>query len=197
VWDRRNVHIMVGLLLLYIGVALDAVSMKVTTEYDRTATFASLRTYGWLPTPPYMHAVAPDARDPRLLQEALDEPIRGAVDRILAAKRLTPAAPDAPADCYVVYYVAFGVGMNSDVLGAHYGYLTGWGSPFLGATPTTSLKVIEQGTLIVDILNRDKSTAIWRGKATGAVDHLRTGDERQRTIDTAVLKMFKRFPPKR
>jgi hypothetical protein len=50
---------------------------------------------------------------------------------------------------------------------------------------------------VVDILRKDRSVAIWRGSATGAVDRPRMREERLKTIDTAVKKMFAKVPPKR
>jgi hypothetical protein len=87
--------------------------------------------------------------------------------------------------------------MRADFLGAHYGYLTGWGSPLMGATPTTNLRVLEEGTLVIDILRRDRTTAIWRGTARGAIDRSRTQAERLQVLDDAVRKLFNRFPPRR
>ena len=177
--------------------SLDAAGVKVKTEHDRTADFTSLRVYRWLPTPPYNVGIAPEARDKRLERDALDGPIKAAIDRVLAGKRFTVSEDTSEPDFHIVYYAAVGIGMNADVLGAHYTYLTGWGSPFVGATPTTSLRVIEEGTLVVDILRRDRTTAIWRATATGAIDRGRNQQQRLGTIDEAVKKMFARFPPRR
>ena len=185
-------------LLVVAAVAgLAAASVKVNTEYDRSAVFGALHSYRWLPTPPYIHHVAPEARESRYSEDTLDPQIRAAVDKALASRGLAIATEPADPDCFLVYYAAFGINMNDSVLGEYYGYLTGWGSPFLGATPTTSLRVIEEGTLVVDVVTRDKKTAIWRGKATGAIDRSRTSEQRLRTIDEAVRKMFARFPPGR
>jgi hypothetical protein len=176
---------------------LAGADIKISTNHDRKADFTALRSYEWLPTPPYTSQIAPSARDERLEREALDEPIRAAVDAVLASKGFTVAESGAQPDFLVVYYAAFGIGMNEELLGAHYEYLTGWGSPFAGATATQSLHIIEQGTLVIDILRRDRSVAIWRGTATGAVDRTRTQEQRLRTIAEAVKKVFARFPPKR
>jgi hypothetical protein len=196
---RITLHcLMLASIVVAVAVAgLEAAGIKVKTEHDRNADFASLRSYAWLPTPPYVSQVAPEARDPRLAEEALDEPIRAAVDRVLAGKGFAASADAAEPDVHVVYYAAFGLGMNVSVLGEHYGYLTGWGSPLLGTTATTSVRVLEQGTLVVDILRRDGTVAIWRGTASGAVDRSRTREQRLQTIDTAVRKMFAKFPPRR
>jgi hypothetical protein len=189
--------LVLGLLHLAASTSLDAADVKIKTEYDRTADFVSLHSYRWLPTPPYTIGMAPEARDERLERDALDAPIRSAIDKVLGGKRFSVAEGASEPDFHIVYYAAVGVGMNADVLGAHYTYLTGWGSPLLGATPTTSLRVIEQGTIVVDILRRDRTTAIWRATATGAIDRSRNRQQRLRTIEEAAKKMFARFPPKR
>jgi hypothetical protein len=178
-------------------VTLAAADIKVKTEYDREADFASLRTYTWLPTPSYTTTMAPHAPDERFERERLDEPIRAAVDRVLIAKHLPASEPGSSPDFYIVYYAAMGVGMNTSVLGEHYAYLTGWGSPLPGTTATQSFRVIEEGTIVVDILRGDRTVAIWRGQATGAVDRTRTVEQRLRTIEEAARKLFAKFPPKR
>lgn len=178
-------------------VLLAAADIKVKTEYDRKADFASLRTYTWLPTPPYTTTMAPQARDERFERETLDEPIRAAMDRVLISKHFTFAEPGSSPDFYIVYYAAMGVGMNTSVLGEHYAYLTGWGSPLPGTTATQSFRVIEEGTIVVDILRGDRTIAIWRGQATGAVDRTRTVEQRLRNIEEAAKKLFAKFPPKR
>jgi len=174
---------------------LEAAGVKVKTEYDRGADFAALRSYSWLPTPPYATQISPDVGDKFLSQEIIDAPLRATVDQALAAKGLKPAADAATADCFLVYYAAFGTTINANVLGEHYAYITGWGSPLVGATPTTALRVLEQGTVVLDILNRDKKVAIWRATATGAVDRDQTDQQRARRLKEAVADMFKKFPP--
>ena len=194
---RTAIHValVLGICHAAASIPLDAAGVTVKTEYDRSAEFASLRSYRWLPTPPY--TIAPEARDHRLERDALDGPIKAAIDKVLAGKRFTVVEGSSESDFHVVYYAAVGIGMNADVLGAHYTYLTGWGSPFVGATPTTSLRVIEEGTLVVDVRRRDRTTAIWRATATGAIDRSRNQEQRLRTIDEAVKKMFAPFPPRR
>jgi uncharacterized protein DUF4136 len=179
------------------GVLLDAAGLKIKTEYDRSADFSSLRSYAWLPTPTYRTQTTPEVEDRFLAAEALDGPIRNAVDRVLATKGLKPAAQGTTPDCFLVYYAAFGAEINANVLGEHYAYITGWGSPQVGGTPTTALRVLEQGTVVIDLLNRDKKVAIWRATANGAVDRDQTDQQRLRRIKDAAESMFKKFPPGR
>ena len=191
---RRLGNILFSVVWLMAAITLCSADVQVSTEWDETADFSGVRTYRWLPTPLYLGAASVEARDPRLDEKALDAPIRAAVDRALKRKRLKRAASTATPDLHVVYYAAFGVGMDSTVLGAHYGYVAGWGSPILGATPTKPPQLLDEGTLVVDILRRDRARAIWRGTATGAVQRARTDQERRRTIDAVVDQMFAYFP---
>jgi hypothetical protein len=171
--------------------------VKVKTEFDRNADFTALRSYAWLPAPPYQTQTSPDVNDRFLSPEIVDVPLRTTVDQAMAAKGLKPAPEGATPDCFLVYYAAFGVTINANVLGEHYAYLTGWGSPFIGGTPTTALRVLEQGTVVLDMLNREKKVAIWRATATGAVDRDQTDQQRARRLKEAVADMFKKFPPKK
>ena len=192
---RRSLHrLMLAAIVALAAVELQAARMKISAERDKTADFSVLHTYGWLDTLPFVQKMAPDARDPRLTAEALDAPIRAAIDRSLAERRFVPARGEASPDFHVTYLAAVGLDMNVSVLGETYGYITGWGSPFLGYTPTTSLQVIEQGTLIVDVVSADRAKAIWRGQATGAIERTRSERDRLEVINDAVRRMFAKFP---
>ena len=51
-----------GLVIAVIAAGADAAGIKVKTEHDRSADLAALRSYAWLPTPPYIQHVAPAVR---------------------------------------------------------------------------------------------------------------------------------------
>jgi len=184
-------------MVLLAAAAVNGAGVKVKTEFDRNADFSALRSYSWLPTPPYQTQTSPDVKDRFLSPETIDAQLRATVDDALAAKGVRAAPEGATPDCFLVYYAAFGITINANVLGEHYAYITGWGSPFIGGTPTTALRVLEQGTVVIDMLNRDKKVAIWRATATGAVDRDQTDQQRTRRLKDAVADMFKKFPPKR
>jgi hypothetical protein len=169
-----------------------ATNVTVKTEHDPAVDFGALHSYRWLPTPPYLTDGQPKNRDRFLSAEALDALIRDSVDRALATRRIKPARGTDTPDCYVIYYAAVGVALNANVLGAHYGYASGWGAPALGSTGMAPApQVIEQGTLVIDVVRSDRARAIWRGTASGAV---RTDEERRRAIESAVDQMFAQFP---
>ena len=65
-----------------------ASSLQIQSEHDPRFDFSSVRTYEWLAVaqPEFGSNTAPEFRDPRFEAEALDPPIRAAVDRELAAR---------------------------------------------------------------------------------------------------------------
>jgi hypothetical protein len=170
-------------------------AQEIKTYKDEKADFTALRTYAWLPPVPVVTNVAPDAvSNPTLSQEALGPAIVAAVDRELAARGFVKAAPEA-ADLHVAYFAALTVGFNQSYLGEHYGYITGWGSPIpAGLAPSTSSTVYERGTVMIDLVDRAKKRAIWRGSVITRIHQEHTLDKRVERIDDAAAKLFRRFP---
>jgi hypothetical protein len=185
---------MVGLVALALP-PLVAQKVEIETNVDKTADFSTIKTYAWLPPPPVIQNVAPGAAsNPNLTQEVLGPHIVEAVNRQLRARGLTETDRDS-ADVLIAYGAALTTGFSRTYLGEHYGYVTGWGSPIpLGLAPTTSGHVYEQGTVVVDVVQRASNRAIWRGSAVTRVQHGRTVEERVERINDAAKRMFDRFP---
>ena len=172
-----------------------ASAQEIKTFTDEHADFAAIRTYAWLPPVPIVTNVAPDAvTNPTLSQEALGPAIVAAVERELAARGFVKAAPDS-ADVQVAYFAALTVGFNQSYLGEHYGYITGWGSPIpAGLAPSTSSSVYERGTVMIDLIDRAKKRAIWRGTVITRIHHEHTLEKRVERINDGAAKLFRRFP---
>lgn len=181
---------------LLTAATLAAQKLEVKSNTDPKADFTTIRTYGWLPPRPMITNVAPDATtNATLTDEALRPHIVAAIDRQLARRGLVKVDADQ-ADVQVAVLAAMAAGMNSTALGEYYGYVTGWGSPFLGATPSTSMSVYEKGTIVVDLVDRAQKRGIWRGTVSTRVAQARTLDERVKRINEAMDKVFQRFPVK-
>jgi hypothetical protein len=189
--SARLVFVLIGLsVTVTLGTAQ---KIKVESHHDEKADFAGLRTYGWLPSPPLTRDTAPDAlTDPGLTPEVLGPHIVKAVDRELAARGLAPIASGEP-DVQVVYYASLSTGIAAADLGSYYQYTTGWALPFV-ARPTTSLDVFERGTIVVDVIGRNRKTAIWRGTVATNVNHENGLEKRVARIDEAMARVFEGFP---
>ena len=174
-----------------------AQKLDVKTHRDPKANFSQIRTYAWLPPPPMVRNVAPDAvSNPTLSDEALAPHITAAVDRQLAARGLTKTSADT-ADVHVVYFAALSVGFNQSYLGEHYGYITGWAMPIApGYAPSTSVAVYEKGTVLVDLVDRALKRAIWRGSVVTRISQEHTLEKRIERINEGAARMFEKFPLK-
>jgi hypothetical protein len=151
-----------------------ASSMKVSTDYDRAANFAPLKTYSW--------RLEQQLPNPLNAQRLVD-----AVDANLKAKGFTKV--DSGGDVTVTYHAAAdkSVDVQSFQSGGAYSC---WG----GCMTSTTVTPVTLGTLIVDIVETKSNKMLWRGSASDTV----SGDpkENEAKIQEGVHKMFEKFPPK-
>lgn len=180
--------------VLLVG-AVAAQKLEVKAEADPKADFSTIRTYGWLPPPPVVRNVAPDAvSNPNLSNEVLGPHIVAAIDRQLAARGLVQAGQD-DADVQIVYVAAMRSGVDSDYLGQHYGYITRFAPPgAIAYGPATSASVYQQGTIVVDVVQRAAKRGIWRGSVVTRVAQERKLEDRVKRINEAIERIFRRFP---
>ncbi len=172
-----------------------AQKLEIKSDIDPKADFSTIRTYAWLPPPPVVRNVAPDAvSNPNLSNEVLGPHIVAAIDRQLAVRGLARAEQDE-ADVHVVYVAAMTTGVDSDYLGEHYGYVTGFAPPgAIAYGPATSASVYQQGTIVVDVVQRAAKRGIWRGAVVTRVAQERKLEDRVKRINEAIERIFRRFP---
>lgn len=152
---------------------------KVTVDFDKSADFSTYKTYAWRPGTP--------AKDP-LMQKRIQD----AVEAELTAKGLTKT--EGAADLYVVTHASSKNEKQIDVNNLGYaGYRwQGWGA--WGPT-TANVYEIPVGTLMVDLLAGKSNALVWRGVAT---ETLKDNPQKvAKQINKVVMKMFKKFPPKK
>jgi hypothetical protein len=149
-------------------------SMKVSTDYDRAANFAPLKTYSW--------RVEQQLPNPLNAQRLVD-----AIDANLKAKGFTKV--ESGGDITVTYHAATdkSVDVQSFQSGGAYSC---WG----GCMTSTTVTPVTLGTLIVDLVDTKSNKMLWRGSASDTV----SGDpkENEAKINEGVHKMFEKFPPK-
>ena len=59
---------------------------------------------------------------------------------------------------------------------------------------TTYAKVVEEGSLVVDVV--DDRRAIWRAQASAKINRENDDAKRRKVIEEAVQKMFAKYPKK-
>lgn len=162
-----------------------AAAQKTSYDYDKTANFASFKTYAF-------------KDGTKVGQELIDNRIVAAIESQLAAKGLTKS--DSNPDVFVVYHVAFDKEKDISTFssgGGGYGpYGWGWGGGWAGGTSTTQVRDILIGTLVVDMADAKKGQIAWRGMGVKEVNTSAKPEKRDKSINDAVKKIFKNYPPK-
>ncbi len=157
--------------------AAQSSAQSVTYDYDRTADFSKLKTYAWV-TPT---TVADDFSHKRIVS---------AIDKQLAAKGLTPAAANTNPDVIVAYNAVLTEDAQIN------GFSSGFGGYRFGGdrSGTASVDRVVTGTLVVALVDAKRDSMLWRGTASKTLDMKADPDKRDKNINKAVEKMFKKFP---
>lgn len=156
--------------------------IRVKSDFNPQADFSRLNTYAWLP------GLNP-TNDPRLDTKLLDNRVRAAVDRELAAKGFRKVADDS-ASFYVAYhpYLMRGTQSVREPVGPYtYRWWGGWG-------PTYTYQ-FDEGTLAVDVIDPRANELMWRGAASATIDPRASPKTRGERVDQAIHSVLEKFPP--
>lgn len=161
-------------------------AQKTSYDFEKTANFTAFKTYAHKEGTP-------------VGQPLIDNRIIQAIDTELAAKNLSKV--DANPDLYVVYHLAFDKQKDISTFSSGYGggygpYGWGWGGGWAGGTTTTQVRDILIGTMIIDLADAKKGQLVWRGMGVKEVNTQAKPDKRDKSINNAVKKILKNFPPK-
>jgi hypothetical protein len=173
------------LLAMFLAPAV-LLAQKVSYDYNKTANFAAFKTYA-------------HKEGTKVGQQLIDDRIVAAIDAQLALKGLTKAETNP--DVFVVYHIAFDkqkdISTYSSGGGGGYGpYGWGWGGGWAGGTTTTQVRDILIGTLIIDLADAKANQLAWRGMGVKEVNTQAKPEKRDKSINEAVEKIFKNYPPK-
>ena len=180
-----------GLVVFFLLVA-GCATVDVSYDFDQQFNFTGIKTYDWLPLP-----------EKTQWNELTLKHINYAVNNELQAKGLamTSKNPDI--------LIALHGGKEKRVDVQEWGYAFDdrnfyHGGHFPGRWRTdpfdtgyteyrrgTDTYEYELGTLIIDIVDAEKKSLVWRGTAVGVVEPGRTMEQ----INETVKKMFVNFPP--
>lgn len=170
---RSRIALGFGLVMLTATLAL---AQKVTTDYNKSANFASYKTFMWIKEP--------KASDPLMRQRIVDD-----VNAALTARGLQLVTDHA--DLGIAAHSATKEERSLDTFYNGFGGGWRWGGGFGSAT--TTVDTYEVGTLVVDVFDAQTKQALWRGTSSKTLS-----DNPQKNADNlnkAVEKMFRKFPP--
>jgi len=181
----QKTRVFAGLAAMLLVPAL-AMAQKTSYDFDKSADFSTLKTYALKEGTP-------------VGQQLIDDRIVAAIEAALASKGLTKASSDP--DVVVVYHVAFDKQKDISTFSSGYGggygpYGYGWGGGWGGGTTSTQVRDILIGTLVVDMADAKKKQVVWRGMGVKEVNTTAKPDKRDKSITSAITKIFKNYPPK-
>jgi hypothetical protein len=157
-------------------------SVKVSSDFDREANFASYKTYSF--TKEALELPVGDINRKRVLDAVVSE---------LGAKGLTSSdQPDVWVDLKVnTQQKQSATATTSSPYGAGYGYR--WGGGF--STTSINVEQYTEGTMFVDIIDATKKQLVWQGRAVGTLDPDASAQKREININAAVKQIFTKYPP--
>ena len=149
----------------------------VRTNYMPGTDFTKYHTYKWVDIEGGAHP-----------NQIVDAQIKQSVDSQLASKGLTKTDSDK-ADLFVGYQIA--VDQEKQWNGFGMGGGLRWGGM---ATATSS--TINVGTLVLDMYDPATKQLVWTGNATKTIDPKSSQEKNQKSLDKAMQKLLKNYPPK-
>lgn len=171
----RTVATLVGTLGLAL-IGSTAAAQDVSYDYDRATDFARLRTYAWVP-------------GTNLKDELNHKRIVDAIDAQLVMKGLTRVTSPDQADVLVSYHAAFGSELQINTFG------TGLGGYRLSRSGSARVEEIVTGRLAVVMMDAKSRHLVWRGIATKEIEVNASPEKRDKNINKAAEKLFKKYPP--
>jgi len=171
----RISRIFLGFALMTV-MANAAFAQKVTTDYNKNANFAPYKTFTWIKEP--------KTTNPLMRQRVIDD-----VNAALTARGLQLVTDNA--DLCIAAHAATKEERTLDTFYTGFGGGWRWGRGLGSAT--TMVNTYEVGTLVVDIFDARTKEAVWRGTSSKTL----SGNPQKNadSLNKAVVKMFKNFPP--
>jgi hypothetical protein len=167
-------------------------AVKARIDFDKTFDFKGARTWSWNSAGAGQVIVARTQEDdPQAIQQLAEPIILQTVNAELPRRGIKPAT-SAP-DLTLMYYLLLTVGSSTQTLGQFLPSTAQWGLPPF-APSTTSISMVEQGSLVLDFSSNGR--VVWRGVGEAKIDTDMDQKRRSELLREGVRELLKRFPPK-
>jgi len=176
-------HLLIPITLFVAMLPACSPSLKVTSDYDRTADFSKYKTYSFSPQSSELQVN--DLNKRRIL---------GEIETQLAAKGFSKAeVGDIIVDVRVSAQERKEA--TATTTGNGYGMYGGW--RYGGGFQTTSVNVqtYVDGTLIISFIDSQKKELVWQGTGVKELDTDATAEKREQNITNAIKGILAKYPP--
>jgi hypothetical protein len=190
---KRPLLVFCLLTLMVISVA--ARGMKITVHFDERYDFKTVRSWTWsTPAPGRVIMLRSSTDNPEPLRQRFEPTVVDAVGAELQRHGLS-RSEGGSADVSVSYYLIVSVGAQTEYIGQNIPGSVSWVLPPMNPS-TSRFEVVQNGSVVVDMISPAKQSVVWRGMAEAKIDDSRTDDERKERIKEAVKKVLDKYPPK-
>jgi hypothetical protein len=166
-------------------------AVKIKTQHDKRFAFKGVRTWNWHPNGAGETKMAVTADDnPAAVHARFSPVVQDALVRELGTRGIAQAAEP---QLYVNYYLLISTSVSSQTMGQFVPAVPDWGLPPF-APATQSMKVIEQGSLLVDVTEVASKRIVWRGMAQAEIHLDRTPAQRDTNLRAAIADLLKKLP---
>jgi hypothetical protein len=167
---------------LTVMIVSSCATVKVTTDYDKSAQFSSYKTYAFTPEAANMN-----------IDDLNKIRITSAVENELSLKGFKKSDnPDVLIDLKLsLQNKQTATASTSGVYGVGYRYR--WGGSF--TTTSIDYQSYIEGTLFVDMIDAAKKQLVWQGRGVGTINQEVKPEKREANINNAVEKIFTKYPP--
>ncbi|MFY8350872.1 DUF4136 domain-containing protein [Pseudoalteromonas sp. SSM20] len=181
-------------LLLACGVLLLAACAKTPDwDYDRTANFASYKTFAFVD-----NANLAKNTTNYQISPLMEQRVREAVTRELKAKGFSQVASNQ-ADVLINYHASVEKKIDVDTISYNAGmghpYSARWGYWGVGYETHTSTREYEVGTLVLDVIDRNEKALVWRGAKGGKLKKNQSPEQRTQIANELIAEILSNFPP--
>ncbi|MFT6749659.1 MAG: hypothetical protein ACI9XR_001978 [Flavobacterium sp.] len=157
-------------------------SVRVYSDYDKTANFSQYKTY----------AYQKNGIDKAEISDLDKKRILKAIDQQMALKGFTKSdTPDLLVNIFTKEREQ--VDVNQFSAGWGYGWGFGWNPFFWGGNNTTVNRYTE-GTLFIDLIDASKKELIWQGEGQGTLT--KNPEKKDAMINEFVAEILQQYPPK-
>ena len=167
-------------------------AVKTRADFDKAFDFSKAHTWAWSQKRGDIMVARTPEDDPELIRQRVEPIIMDAVTVELTRRGLEPAV--GTPDLTVTYYLLLTIGASTQTHGQFLPAVTKWGIPPF--TPsTTSIKAIEQGSLVLDLSAAGEM--VFRGVGEASFKMGLEQTKRAALIHEAVRDILQRYPPRR
>ena len=167
--------------------------VDVKIDFDKNFDFTAVRSWSFDPAGNGEVKMARTKDDdPDAVKAIADPIIVSQVGVEMGRLKLQPAASNP--DLIVRYFLLLSTNQTAQTMGQFLPGTVAWGLPPFQQT-TQSLKIMNQGSLVLDLAGR--GNVVWRGVAQAKLKFDTDPKKREAILREAVSDLLKKFPPKK